>query len=189
MDEEKKRSGRAKLLLVLAFFALPIVAATLAFNYWQPSSFSNYGELLPPRALPDLALASIDGGEFRLNELRGKWTLMMVGSGACEETCRENLYKMRQLRLTQGKNRDRIERVFLIRDGELPAAEVKREYEGTWFVRAQGSQLLSALPGTNEIADPIYLIDPKGNLMMRYPKDADASKMVKDLNRLLRLSG
>ncbi len=172
---------------MLAFFTLPVVAATLAFKYWQPSSFSNYGELLPARALPDHALPSIDGGEFRLNDLRNKWTLLMVGSGVCEETCRERLYKMRQLRLTQGKNKDRIARVFLIRDNALPDAEIKREYEGTWFVRAQGSDLLAALPASE--TDHIYLVDPKGNLMMRYSKDADASKMVKDLNRLLRLSG
>ncbi|MGH8720219.1 MAG: SCO family protein [Burkholderiales bacterium] len=187
MDE--KRNGRAKLLLVLAFFSLPVIAATLAFMYWQPSFFGNYGELIAPRELPDFALVTIDGEQFRTSDLRGKWTLVMVDSGACSEFCRDKLYKMRQLRLTQGKNKDRVARVWLISDAAAPAATIKDEYAGTFFVLAKGSELLSLLPAKETIADHIFLIDPKGNLMMRYPKDADASKMVKDLNRLLRLSG
>lgn len=187
MDE--KRSGRTKLLLVLAFCTLPVIAATLAFNYWQPSSFTNYGELIAPRELPDFALVTIDGDEFRPTDLRGKWTLLMVDSGACSEFCHDKLYTMRQLRLTQGKNKDRVVRVWLISDAAVPSAEIRDEYAGTFFVSAQGSELLSLLPAKATIADHIYLLDPKGRLMMRYPKHANASRMVKDLNRLLQLSG
>jgi cytochrome oxidase Cu insertion factor (SCO1/SenC/PrrC family) len=185
----EKRNGRGKLLLVLAFFALPVIAATLAFKYWEPSSFSNYGELIALRELPDFALATMDGEQFRASDLRGKWTLLMVDSGACSEFCHEKLYTMRQLRLTQGKNKDRVVRVWLISDAAAPAATIKDEYAGTFFVSAKGSELLSLLPAKETIADHIFLVDPKGNLMMRYPKHADASRMVKDLSRLLRLSG
>lgn len=173
----------------MAFFAAPVIAATLVFNYWRPSSFTNYGELLPPRLVPDVVLKSFDGENFRLSDLRGKWILLMVDAGECGEICREKLYKMRQLRLTQGKNKDRVARVWLIDDAAAPSAELRREYSGTRFVPAKESELLAQLPAAGEIEDHIYLLDAKGNLVMRYPKDADASRMVKDLNRLLRLSG
>src|SRR5688572_2016996 len=128
VGRKRKRSGREKLLLMLAFLALPVVAATFAFNYWRPSSLTNYGDLLPPRQLPDFALTTINGDTFRLSDMRGKWTLMMVDSGACAEPCRDKLYKMRQLRLTQGKNKDRMARVWLISDAATPSANLKQEY-------------------------------------------------------------
>ena len=185
MDEKSK--SRAKLLLLIAFLALPVVAATLVYRFWPPASTSNYGELLPPEPLPDVELLTTENEEFRLRDLRGKWVLLTADSGNCGEYCRQKLYKMRQLRLTQGKDRERIARVWLIVDSINPAPELARDYTGTWFVR--GGNLAAHLPAKADIEDHIYLVDNKGNLMMRFPKDADASRMVKDLNRLLRLSG
>jgi cytochrome oxidase Cu insertion factor (SCO1/SenC/PrrC family) len=185
---DERSSSRAKLVLLLACFTLPVLAATLAYRYWQPDSFSNYGELLPPVAMSGAVFTTLEGGEFYLRDLNGKWTLVTVDSGNCEKQCEQKLYKMRQLRLTQGKNRHRIARLWLISDSADPAEAVQREYEGTLAVR-EGSEFVSRLPAEGDVRDHIYLIDPTGNLMMRYPKNSDASRMVKDLNRLLRLSG
>ena len=73
--------------------------------------------------------------EKRLSQLRGKWLLVSIDSGRCDESCNRKLLYMRQLRLTQGKNTDRVERVWLISDGAVPPAEVAKEYEGTWLAR------------------------------------------------------
>jgi cytochrome oxidase Cu insertion factor (SCO1/SenC/PrrC family) len=183
---EKSRS-RAKLLLLIGFLALPVIGATVVYRYCPPESTSNYGELLPPEPLPEVALLTTEKEEFRLSDLRGKWVMLTADSGNCDEHCRQKLYKMRQLRLTQGEDRERIARVWLITDSIDPAPELAREYAGTWFVRADN--IVQHLPAETDFRDHIYLVDNKGNLMMRYPKDADATRMVKDLKRLLRLSG
>jgi hypothetical protein len=175
--------------MLAAFFSLPVIASYLAFYVWRPEDRVNYGELLEPRPLPDIGLRSIDGAAFRLSQLGGAWVLLQVDSGCCDSDCQMKLYTMRQLRLTQGKNRDRIERVWLIVDENPPAAELLVEYPGVWLVKAQGSALLTEFPARRDAADHIYLIDPYGNLMMRYPKDPDTRRMVKDLTRLLRISG
>jgi cytochrome oxidase Cu insertion factor (SCO1/SenC/PrrC family) len=183
-----KNRSRAKLIALLSFLALPVVAATLAYRYWEPRSFSNYGDFLPPTPLPDVTLVTTEGQKFRPRDLLGQWSLWTIDSGNCDQRCEAKLYKMRQLRLTQGKNRDRIARVWLITDSATPSTELAHDYAGTWFLRANG-EMASHFPSVTRVEDHIYLVDNKGNLMMRYPKDADASRMVKDLSRLLHLSG
>jgi hypothetical protein len=97
---------------------------------------------------------------------------------------------MRQLRLAQGKDMDRIERVWLITDDKPLETMVIREYDGTRMLRVKPDALRTWPPaeqGTTA-ADHIYLIDPLGNLMMRFPKDADPNKIKRDLSKLLKAS-
>jgi hypothetical protein len=112
----------------------------------------------------------------------------MADSGACDEFCRRKLYHLRQLRLTQGRDMDRIERVWLVTDGLAPAAPALSDYRGTWVVRGAGSVLLRDLPAPRAVQDHIYIVDPLGNLVLRYPRDADAHKIIKDISRLLKTS-
>ena len=95
---------------------------------------------------------------------------------------------MRQLRLTQGKDKERVERVWFISDGAAPRAETIEQYQGTWLVRAAGYGLPGPFPAQGPASDHIYVMDPLGNLMMRYPRDPDPQRMIKDLTRLLRAS-
>jgi hypothetical protein len=90
--------------------------------------------------------------------------------------------------LTQGKDMERVERAWLIDDDARPSAELVTEYRGTHVVWARGAALLSQLPADGSVRDHLYIVDPIGSLMMRYPRDADASKMKKDLTRLLKVS-
>ncbi|HMJ50402.1 MAG TPA: cytochrome C oxidase subunit I, partial [Burkholderiales bacterium] len=95
--------GRIKLLFILLICALPVAAAYFAFHSWRTQQGTvNYGELLPPRPLPDPELQSVDGQAFRMSDLRGKWVLLQVDSGSCDQNCRQKLYYLRQIRLTQG---------------------------------------------------------------------------------------
>ena len=181
--------GRIELLLILLLCAMPVVAAYIAFYFWQPrQGIMNYGELLPPRPLPDVAMQLVDGRAFRMSELRGKWVLLQVDSAACNQNCRQKLYYLRQVRLTQGKNMQRIERAWIIDDSGTPQQDVMKEYAGTWLIRGAGSALLAALPAAESAKDHIYVVDPMGNLMLRFPRNADPSKMVKDISRLLKVS-
>jgi hypothetical protein len=184
----RKLSPRAKLVLMLGLFMLPMVASYLTFYLWPPVRSMNYGELLQPKSLPEVTLPGLDGNAFNTKRLRGNWVLLQVDAGACARACAEKLYVMRQLRSAQGKQMERIERVFLIDDNTVPSEALRREYDGTYFLRAQGSSLLVALPVATQLRDHIYLIDPLGNLVLRYPASADPRRMSKDLVRLLQVS-
>ena len=129
------------------------------------------------------------GSEFRLDALKGKWVLLMVDSGTCDAFCRQKLFQMRQVRLTQGKDMERIERTWLVDDDARPSDALVAEYQGTRVVAARGNPMLSRLPADASVRDHIYIVDPLGNPMMRYPRDADTSKMKKDVTRLLKVSG
>ena len=159
-----------KALLVGAICLAPVLAGwALYLSGWRPAATGNYGELIPPRPLT--------GAPFEA--LRGKWVLLMFDAAACDAYCERKLYFMRQVRRTQGKEMERIERLWAITDGGKPRAEVLAAIEGTHLARLN-DQAFSP--------DYIYLIDPLGNLMLRFPRDPDPSRMVKDLQRLLKAS-
>ncbi|HEX8873608.1 MAG TPA: hypothetical protein VF780_03190 [Nitrosospira sp.] len=166
----------------------PIIASyTLYFWDVRPTTV-NYGELLEVKPFSGTASNLSDNTIFRVRDLRGKWALITVDSGKCDEQCSKKLYFMRQVRMIQNTEKERIERVWLIDDGEVPAAEITKQYEGTWLINAKDSELLKALPAKGSNHDHIYLIDPIGNLMMRFPKNPDPAQIAKDIKRLLKVS-
>ena len=182
-----KRS-RAALWLIIAVTAAPVAASYLLYYLWAPGRTVNYGELIEPRPLPELPLTLLDGSPFRLSQLRGRWVLAMLDSGRCDAACNTKLLYMRQLRLTQGKDMERVERVWFIVDGTAPRPEAVEPYRGTWLVRAGGGVVAKRFPAPEAVSDHIYVIDPLGNLMMRYPRDPDPRRMIRDLTRLLKAS-
>jgi cytochrome oxidase Cu insertion factor (SCO1/SenC/PrrC family) len=182
-----KRPSRLSLWLLIALTVAPVAASYLMFYVWPPERTVNYGELLQPRPLPDRPLAAPDGTPFRLSQLRGKWVLVSVDGGGCDARCETKLLYMRQLRLTQGKNMDRIERVWLISDAAAPPNAAALAEEGTRLLRANAG-LLAAFPSQGTASDHIYLVDPLGNLMMRFPRNPDPRLMIRDLARLLKAS-
>jgi hypothetical protein len=175
------------LALILLVCLLPFLASYLVYYLWPPQSRMNYGTLIEPRPVPATPLARPDGPQFRFADLKGRWVMLHIDASACAEPCRRKLYHMRQLRLTRGKDMGRIERVWLVPDdGPLDAA-LLLEYEGTHIMRAPAT-VISAFPAETDPADHIYLIDPLGNLMLRFPRDAEPGRMKKDLERLLKVS-
>lgn len=182
------RSGRIKLLAIAALCLAPFIAALIAYYYWHPQGGMNYGELIAPRALSDPSLRHLDRHAFKLSELRGKWVLLQLDQADCAADCQAKLYDMRQVRLAQGRDMERVERVWLILDDAPLETKLMREYDGTRMLRAAGSPIVAEFPPAGEARDHIYLIDPHGNLMLRFPKNADPRRMHKDLARLLRAS-
>ena len=159
-----------KLALIALVCAAPIVLGTLAYLLgWSPGNPGNYGDLVAPRAMSGAPFAA----------LHGKWVLVSADAGACDAYCERKLYFMRQVRRAQGKDMERIERLWLVSDGGAPRAELLAAIEGTRVV---------ALEDPAFTRDHIYLVDPLGNLMLRFPRDPDPSRMIKDLQRLLRYS-
>lgn len=186
-SDEQRRRGRRIALAILAICAAPTVAAWLAYFVWKPHSRTNYGELVAPRSLAGSSLRRLDGGPFRLSDLQGKWVLLQIDSAACGENCRRKLVYLRQARLALGKDADRIARLWILDDALVPDPALLRVHQGLLVARAPRGSLPGELP-PGDPAAYIYVIDPHGNLMLRFPGDADGGKMVKDLGRLLRTS-
>jgi hypothetical protein len=222
----------------LPLIVLVLVCATPAFGpyllwfFWKPGEYSNYGELVQPVALPEVALepmvpvvlpaAAATAGvpatpspgvpttpgpgvpaapagaplpgmspvQQEVPTLRGKWFLVMADGAECDARCERKIWQLRQLRTMQGKEMERVERVWLVDDGSEPAARLHEPYAGTWVVRRPPQALLDALPvqSGSTLRDHMWLVDPLGNLMMRYPPDADATRIRKDMTRLLKYS-
>jgi hypothetical protein len=183
-DEALKRAdpvkrGRTKLLALGVFFALPVVLGWIAYlTGWVPGTTSNYGTLLPPRPLDAQSL----------EVLRGKWVLVQLDGAACDARCEKKLYYMRQVRRAQGGNMNRVERLWIITDSGAVRSELLATIEGTRVARGEKG-LAAAFPADGSASEHIYLVDPLGNLMLRFPRDPDPAKMVKDLARLLKYSG
>jgi hypothetical protein len=173
---DRKKLGRVKLALLALFFALPVAAGWLI--WWldlAPGSAGNYGTLLTPRpvALP------------APGELKGKWVLVQFDGGACDAGCERKLYFMRQVRRAQGRDMSRVARLWLVTDAVPPRAELLGVIEGTVVAPAPAG---ARFPAAQSVTDHIYLVDPLGNLMMRFPRDPDPTKVINDIRRLLRAS-
>lgn len=186
-----KRYRTLYLLLVLCL--APVVASYYAYYVMPPSGRTNYGDLISPqRPLPALTLHELDGRPVDPASLRGRWLMVQVDGGDCGDYCQRKLWQMRQVRLTTGKDAERVERVWLISDTAPLPTLVMREYEGTRFLRADVAELKSflALPASADaqLSDYIWLVDPIGNLMLRWPRNADPNRMKRDLGKLLNAS-
>jgi hypothetical protein len=184
--------GRWKMLAVLAVCAAPVLASYFTYYVIKPTTHNNYGTLVDPRSypIPPLASTTLDGRPEGLDKYKGKWIMLKVGGGECAQACQKQLFTMRQERLMQGKEMDRIERVWLVTDREPLETVLIREYDGMHMLHADPAAVAKWLPvdpGT-KAEDHIYLIDPLGNLMMRFPADPDPRKMYKDVNKLLKAS-
>jgi len=176
LPDHPARRGRLKLALLGAFFLLPAAASWLAWRFeLVPGAAGNYGTLLPPRPVTAPPLAA----------LKGKWVLVQIDGGACDAWCERKLYIMRQARRAQGKDMQRVERVWLLSDAVQPGAALRAAIEGTVIAPAAGA---ADFPAEGNPADHIYLVDPLGNLMMRFPRDPDPLLVIKDLQRLLKVS-
>lgn len=186
-DNNEKRTGNFTLWLVLMVCIAPIIAATIVHRYFPPESRMNYGDLVEPVPLPRTPLQTLDGKPFSLSALQGKWVMIQADGGACAPACVEKLWKLRQLRLTQGKNMERIERLWLITDQAPVAESLQKEYAGTVMLRAT-PEFMRSLPAQVSPDAHIWLADPLGNVMMRYSPGANPSRMKNDLIRLLKVS-
>ncbi|MEY4979900.1 MAG: hypothetical protein RLZZ352_2170 [Pseudomonadota bacterium] len=185
------RAGRWKMLLLLLVCASPVIASYFTYYVIRPDGRRNYGELIvPQRSLPTWQAMDGHGHSVPLASLKGQWLLISVADTACDEACQKHLYLQRQLRETLGKEKDRLDWVWL-RTGDVhlnPALQqatsaamvlhVDRTQLLTWLEPAQGHQL----------EDHLYVVDPMGNWMMRFPKDLDPPQAKRDLDRLLRAS-
>jgi hypothetical protein len=190
----QRRMGRVKMLLVLAVCASPVIASYLTYFVIRPDGRTNYGGLIQPtRAMPEASLAELDGKVVPARSLKGQWLLVAVGPAACDAACEKRLFAQRQLREMLGRERERLDKVWLITDDAMPSspllAAMKAQPEVTLlrWPRADLARWLTADAG-QALEDHLYLVDPMGEWMMRFPVAFDPGKVKRDIDRVLRAS-
>jgi hypothetical protein len=180
----RARGGKRTLLLIAAVTFAPILASYAAYYLFPRAPAVNYGTLLPTAPIEGIEGARLDGSPFRLEELRGRWVLLAHGRGECDASCERRLYASRQARTMQGREQERVVRALLVVGGAAPPAALLAQHPGLVVVRV-AEAVTARFPGG---PDALYLIDPLGNLVLRYPDDPDIKGVARDLTRLLKAS-
>jgi hypothetical protein len=193
---QRTRIGRAKMLLILLVCAAPVIASYVLHFTWRPSgSGTAYGALIQPTVgLPEVAARQLDGQIQPLRALKGQWLLVLVGPAGCDAACEERLFLQRQLREMAGRERDRIDKVWLITDDAPLRPELRQALTAgrapVILLRVPPDAVaawLKPAPG-HAIEEHLYLVDPMGEWMMRAPAKPEPGKLRRDLERLLRAS-
>jgi cytochrome oxidase Cu insertion factor (SCO1/SenC/PrrC family) len=192
--QQRTRAGRLRMLLVLLVCAAPVVASYLTYYVIRPQGRSNYGSLIDPqRPLPSAAalpLQDLQGRAVDPASLRRQWLLVVVAGGDCDARCEQLLYAQRQLREMLGKDKDRLDRVWLVDDAQAVREAVRPALANATVLRAPRealAQWLQPEPG-QALEAHLYLVDPLGNWMMRFPAQGEPAKIKRDLERLMRAS-
>jgi hypothetical protein len=172
---------RRTLLLLLALFVLPLAVSFVLYyaTGWRPQGTSNHGVLFTPAIPLEDAAAP----------LTGKWSLLVVGDGACDEDCRRSLVFARQTRLSLNQEMDRVNRVFLATDGGMDTAWLAGEHPGLNVIDAGSGHagLLARIPPQDR-EHSVFVVDPLGNLVLRYDSREDPKGLLSDMKKLLKLS-
>jgi hypothetical protein len=188
----RTRMGRLKMLIVLLICAAPVIASYFTFYVVRPEGRRNFGDLIDPqRSLPDLLGTTLDGKAVNLKQLKGQWLLVSVSPAACSEACARHLYLQRQLREGLGKEKDRLDWVWLVNDDAPVASALLPALKEATVIRVPPSALSKWLEpqAGHALEEHLYLVDPLGNWMMRFPAKLDneaAHKVKGDLDRLMR---
>lgn len=188
--------GRLQMSLILLVCAAPVLVSYLLYFGWRPTErdVAAYATLIQPSVgLPAANAHDLDGQLRSLRALKGQWLLIVLAPGSCDAACEERLFLQRQLREMTGRERGRIDKVWLVTDdaplrpelrqalgGPAPVTVLRlpRDAVQRWLRPADGQAL----------EDHLYLVDPMGEWMMRAPPQPDPGKLKRDIERLLRAS-
>jgi hypothetical protein len=187
--------GRRTLIGLAALFFVPLAIA-FALYYaggWRPAGQTNHGELItPPIPLESVAFTLPDGTtSARVDLMRDKWTLVYVGNGTCvAEECQHALWVMRQTRQLLAQDMDRVARLFIAKQDCCNMALFDKEHAGMEVVQVDDPTARDAVqrfPDQDQLR-MLYVVDPLGNLMMRFDTREDPKGLLRDLEKLLKLS-
>jgi len=194
--------GRWLMIAVLLVCAAPVVASYFTYFVLRPQARTNYSELIvPTRPLPaSLPLVDLAEAHVVPAALRGQWLVVVVAGGACDAQCERHLWLQRQMHESLGAEKDRVDKLWLTDDGIAPrretlaaiaaTADARGVFAPTTVLRTDRTALgqwLAPAPG-QALEDHLYLVDPRGDWMMRVPVDADAARLKRDIDKLLRAS-
>lgn len=188
-------SGRGALIGLAALFFIPLMGAFWLYyaGGWRPAGSTNHGELISPaRPLAQNDFVTLGGSAAKEDLFRGKWTLLYIDDGRCDDTCRQALWTIRQTRLLLAEDMDRVQRVFIAESNCCDSAFLTTEHPGLETLQLQGDKAqawLDQFPRDAAGVTPyIFIVDPLGNLMMRFDSRQNPKGLLQDLEKLLKLS-
>jgi len=186
--DDARRRGRRHLFLVASLFVVPVVTAILLYHSvdWRPVVNSQGTLIDPPRTLAVTGLALTGGLAAPADAFQDRWSVIRPVTGGCGARERALLEELARVRIALDKDADRVHRV-VVHDGSCVAGELEAE-ESELRVFSADAGFLAQFPPSVDGATGIYIADPHGNLMMSYPAAGSARGLLKDLERLLRLS-
>ena len=193
-DAKRTSMGRFNMLLVLLACAAPVVASYITYYWVRPEARRNFGELIQPtRSIPKIEVERLDGAKMTLTDLKGQWLLLSIAGAECDAACQQNLYLQRQILAGLGKERPRTDWVWLVSDKSAIPHTLLPALEEATVVRIDPKALAQWLqPEANKkLEDHLYMVDPMGEWMMRFPAQLNAEgalKAKRDMERLLRAS-
>lgn len=186
----RKSSRLVPTLLVLLFFG-PVAVAILLYNFggdqWRPGGSVAHGTLLSqPRTLPTGLMVVGDGA---VADFGGKWSLLYVGRGDCNDACKESLYRTRQVRRALGKEMSRVQRFFISTSGAPNSGLLAADHPGMLVMTEGLAARDTVLATLGEFAEgDVFIVDPIGNVVLRFPAGTAMKDMHADLRLLLKAS-
>ena len=193
-DGQRTRSGRWRMLAVLLVCAAPVIASYVTYYLIRPQNQKSYGDLIQPsRPIPSINVQDLDQHSLPLTDLKNQWLLVSVASGACDAACQERLYLQRQILTSLGRERDRLDWVWLISDSAPVPEAIQPGLKEAMVLRMDRTAIDAWLQpqAGHDLSEHLYLVDPMGEWMMRFPAPIDrehAPRIKRDLERLLRAS-
>ncbi|HET7370230.1 MAG TPA: hypothetical protein VFK45_05270, partial [Gammaproteobacteria bacterium] len=190
-----KLKSRLMILLIFAVGAAPAIAAIVWYfnaDSWRPTATTNHGELIrPPRQVATAPLPLLDGGTLPADWFQTQWSLVYAGPADCPRRCKKALYLTRQIRLALGAKMNRVQRLFIVTGPTPQPAALRRAHPDLTVVEAAGPagrNFLAQFTGGDGLGDHIWLVDPRGRLMMVYRLGEDPTGIIADLEHLLKYS-
>ena len=194
-QRQQQRKGRWRMLWVMLVCAAPVVASYWTYYVVRPEARRNFGQLIEPQQpMPaHLVARNLQGEGVSLAALQGQWLLISAAGGACAAPCEQHLYLQRQLREGLGREKDRLDWVWLIADEQPPSDALQSALQSALVLHVPRAQLQSWLqPAQGQrLEDHLYVVDPMGHWMLRFPASLSleqASRAKRDLERLMRAS-
>ncbi len=187
------RRGRVQFIALAVLFMGPLIIAWILYfgGGWRPTGTTNHGILVdPPVPLPEVRIADAGPAQVAIRPV-GRWTMLYADGGECAERCLQALDMSARVRVALGRRIVRVQRAYIAEgdglDGPLPEAQADLMVAST--SRPEIAEMLAQLPADlPRDGTEILLIDPLGNLMMRFPLSDDPKGMLEDIKKLLKLS-
>ena len=184
-------SNQIKLLLIIFIFLLPfIISFLLLDDYAEDKEWetTNYGELIKPILSITNIKINTASNISNTNSLNGKWSLLYYLKNDCLKTCEDNIHLLRQVNAALGKDMDRLQRILMFDQNVGYSSELLVTYPGLIYIYDKPNSLHGLLDTISDVESSILLIDPLGNVILKYTEELQGKKLLKDLKKLLKLS-
>jgi hypothetical protein len=177
-----RSSGRWVLLAITLVCVLPLLAA-LYFRFVAPPEVTTMvGQVLEPAAFPYAGVQQMDGRPVAHPEVGEHWLVVHASSGICDPACRDALYLTRQARTAQGRNMERIQRVWILADAVMPPADLLALHPDLLLLKPVNGRVMEQFKAGTDI----HLVDRRGFVVFRYSAASDPKAFIRELGKLVK---